>query len=232
MIYRTEDELLLKKALLMYQEKALASLPKADELEEITFTEVFENKMNKLINFQKKPYYFIINTIGKRVACIIFAFLISFTAMLFVDAIREPFINYVVETYEKYSEIIFRGTSRITPETFVNYCPQYIPEGYEKVYRDGSSEYMYNEISFMNESGDNIEFTQNITGGSTGINTEGVETEKVYVNNLEAIYWENLGEICILFADNNYEFFVSGKANEICKEELIKIAESIEPEEK
>ena len=38
MTYKTEDETLLKSALLMLQEKALNSLPKDKELDQIIFT--------------------------------------------------------------------------------------------------------------------------------------------------------------------------------------------------
>ncbi len=232
MIYKEEDEILLKNALLMYQDKALSNLHPKEYSEKITFSEKFENKMQKLINAEKKPYYIIINTTAKKVACVIVALFVSLSAMMSVDAIREPFFRYIVETYEKYSAVYFKEKSQITPETFVTYAPEYIPEGYKEVKREGSADFMYNFITYFDENGNNIEFQQDLAIHSIKINTEGVEIEKIYINDIEAIYFENLGLRFILFADNNYSYLISCKKDTVSKNELIKISESIKPEKK
>lgn len=232
MTYGKEDEAILKEALLIYQKEKLSHLPPDEETEIITFTSSFESKMQKLIKAEKKPYYVIINTVGKRVACIIIAVLVSFAAMMSVDAIREPFIEYVVNTFEKYSAVYFKNNSPITSEAFETYAPEYIPEGYTEVKREGSSEFMYNYITYSDEFGNNIEFQQDIATDHISINTENTTIEKIYINSVEAIYWENLGESLILFSDDNYSFYLSCARETISKEELIKIAESIKIEKK
>lgn len=229
-IYRAEDEALLKEALLIYQEKALDSLPKDKTLEKINFTDKFENKMQKLIKTEKKPYYIMINTVGKRVACIIIAVLVSFTAMMSIEAIRRPFIEYIVNTFEKYSAVYFKNNSQITPETFETYAPEYIPQGYKEVKREGTAEFMYNYVTYSDNKGNILDFQQDISIGSVSINTEGVEIEKLYINNTESIYYENLGVQTVLFADGNYSHLIRCYENTLSKEELIKIAESIKPE--
>ena len=232
MTYGKEDEKLLKEALLVYRNKEIKNLPDSKALEDITFSQKFEEKMQELIAKEKKPYYVIINTALKRVACVIVALFVSLSVMLSVDAIREPFLKYIVETFEKYSAVYFKDNSQITPETFVSYAPEYIPEGYKEVKRDGSAEFMYNFITYFDENGNNIEFQQDLAIHSIKINTEDVKIEKIYINDIEAIYCENLGIRFILFADNNYSYLISCKEDMVSKNELIKISESIKPEKK
>lgn len=232
MNFNQADEKLLKEALALQQKMCLDKLVAEAEFGKITFTLNFESKMQKLIKDQKKSYYILINTVSKRVACVIIAVLVSLAVMMSVDAIREPVIRYIIKVFEDHSEVYFREESDITPETFEAYSPTYIPKGYKMVNQEGTAEYLYNNITYMDEAGNKIEFQQDIATGHMGINTEGVETEKIHVNNLEAIYCENLDICFILLADNDYSFFISCQSNDVNKDDIIKIAESIKPEKK
>ena len=106
MSYTKSDERILETALRLQQERYLSGLPDDNELESISFTSEFEEKMRKLIIYQKNPFFTFINTTGKRVACIIVAVIVIATTTVFsVEALRKPFINFIIETYEKYSTI-------------------------------------------------------------------------------------------------------------------------------
>ena len=94
MTYSNEDELLLKEALHIYQEKALVYLSDKEELENTTFTDKFEKQMQKLIKSQKKPYYNMTNSVGKRVACVLVAIIILFT-MMSTTSIGKSFIRFL-----------------------------------------------------------------------------------------------------------------------------------------
>ena len=52
MIYKIEDEMLLKQSLLRYQENMLDNLPSEESLNEITFSEKFEKQMNSIDEFK------------------------------------------------------------------------------------------------------------------------------------------------------------------------------------
>ena len=82
-----------------------------EELKNITFSFQFKEKMARLVKSQKKPYYYMINTAAKRVACIIIAFVAVLTTLTFsVKALREPVVEFFLKTYRRFS-IIFLSNS-------------------------------------------------------------------------------------------------------------------------
>ena len=99
----------LRAALDVIAIEEAATLPTAEESAYITFSAEFECKMQKLIKKESKPYFRLINTVGKRVACIVIAVLITLTSVTFgVKAIREAVIEFFVETFEKFSVVGFK----------------------------------------------------------------------------------------------------------------------------
>ena len=92
-------------------------LPDADEDEHV-FSADFEKKMQKLIKRRNKPYYKIINTVGKRVACIIVIVLIaSSVTVLSVDALRNAVADFFVSIYEKFSTVQSADEDKSAPAT-------------------------------------------------------------------------------------------------------------------
>ena len=78
----------------------------SDVSSEHTFSPGFEKQMNKLIKSRRKPYYSIVNTVGKRVAVVILAFvMVSFTTVMSVDALRKPFFSFITNMFSTHSEI-------------------------------------------------------------------------------------------------------------------------------
>lgn len=224
MFFSETDINVLREALEIYSQECADSLPNEDELEKHIFSEIFEKKMMKLIKLQKKSYYQYINTVGKRVASIVVVFILClFITVFSVKALREPFINFVVETYEKFTSIF---VEKDTPDENIEFkvmTPQYIPEGYvaEELINDKT---MY--IRRYSHS-DDIYFiyTQNFYDELQAIiDTENIAYEKVQINSLEGICYENKGMNCLVFNDGIYTFNLSGY---VSKDEIIKIAESI-----
>lgn len=187
-----------------------------------------EEKINRLIRIEKKPYFVLINTIGKRVACVVIAMLIAMTTTVFsVKALRDPFVNFIVKTYEKFSTVIFENTETKSGKNTIitqRYEPTYIPDGYKKTFEETLSLSYFCE--YTNDSGDKLTFEQNlIENAQAGIDTENSVLETIYINGIEGLYFENKSLHNIMFSNKQYSFFVSGR---LLKSELIQIAESIE----
>ncbi len=220
---------ILKKAFDVIAREQAAELPSPEECGGITFSAQFENKMQKLIERQSKPYYYLINTVGKRVACIVIAALITLTSITFgVKAIREAVIEFFVETFEKFSIVGFKedvSESLEYIETY--YIPTYIPEGYELKFDDKLLSYRNIEYESKNNL---ILFRQNlIHTKSTYLDTEDASYEEVSVLDKKAFYTVK-DKIALLYWNNSkYSFFIQTESN-LEKEELIKIAESIKAE--
>lgn len=72
------------------------------------FSDKFEADMQKLLNRASKPYYFFINTVGKRVAVIAVVLFIALTTTVFsVEALRKPVVEFFVTFFEKFSTVVF-----------------------------------------------------------------------------------------------------------------------------
>lgn len=213
----------LKMAFEIYNKRLCDSLPSSEELEHITFTENFEKKMQKLIKAQKKSYYYMINTVGKRVAIILLTLLISLTATTFgVKAIRESVIEFITETFEKFTRVTVENEDpSATHDVFIKAAPQYIPEDY--IVESEVDVFGLYKITYNNQN-NHITYSQEFGKLNTiQINTENVEYDNITINSYEGVFYNN-GENTIVFADENYMYTVCGH---ISKDELIKIAESI-----
>ena len=74
------------------------------------FSDKFTRKMNKLIGRQRKPYYQMINTASKRVACIfIVIFIAAFTTIMSVSALRNAFKDFfmsIFQTIQRYQQML------------------------------------------------------------------------------------------------------------------------------
>ena len=82
------------------------------------FSESFEKNMRKLIRRRKKPYYRFINTAGKRVAVIVTAFItLSLTTVMSVEALRTPFLDFIMSIFLDHSEVRGIDNSGDYPET-------------------------------------------------------------------------------------------------------------------
>ncbi len=220
------DEKLIK-AFEIYNKKLCESLPTDEELENITFSEAFEKKMQKLIRAQKKSYYYLINTVAKRVAIIILAIVISFTATTFgVKAIRESVIEFITETFEKFTKITVQNDEPNTQALLVKTSPQYIPEGYV-LEKETKSDALY-RIIYSNLDNITIDYIQQIDFGIVNnVNTEEVEYAKIKINSLEGIKYIKNGINTVVFADKIYMYTIYGQ---VPFDELIKMAESIKTE--
>lgn len=205
------------------------TLPTDEELSHITFSEEFERNMQKLINKQKKFYFAWFNTVGKRVAAIILAVILSFATITFsVKALREPVIRFIVETFEKFSNVVFVNDKSeediIVDAQFEIIIPEYIPEGYT---RDSEINYDIGyQVAYVSQDNlNNIIYMQMLNNESAvQANTENIEYENLLVNNYSAIYFSNKGTNTIIVSGETYIFTVDGTVE---KEELLKIAESI-----
>jgi hypothetical protein len=212
----------LKKAL----EKAM--IPEYDELllrnEKHVFSVEFERKMQKLIKRRNKPYYRMINTFGKRVACIALIILVaSSVTILSVDALRNTVADFFVSTYEKFSSAQ-PVEDDIAPSTIKDiYEITYDLKEYEIYYED-NTEYRRN-ITYIKDD-ILINFSQYTKDAyDINVNTEGSEITTIDINNYEAVYFlDNHNYNHLIFDNGEYIIYISSN---ISKNALINIAESV-----
>lgn len=92
----------------------------------------FKKKMEKLIKYQRKPYFRFTCTAGRRAACIIVAVIVLSVSSLSVDAVYNTIYNFIVKTFSDHDEISYNNDSDSYPETIEEeYVISNIPEGFE-----------------------------------------------------------------------------------------------------
>lgn len=195
--------------------------------EEHTFSPEFEKKMKKLIKRRNKPYYRMINTVGKRIACISVLILVASSLMIMnVDALRNLFSDFFVNTYEKYSRIrpIEDDTAPVTLEEI--YKITYNINDFRTDYYE-ENEYS-RKITYIKDDTVTVidfwQYTKKTFNPST--NTEGAEIQTIDINGHEAIYFIDNHDYCNIIWDNgDYIIYLSSN---IGKNVLIDIAKSVQ----
>ncbi len=132
----------------------------------------FENKMRKLIQTQKRPYWKYINTASKRAAVIIFAVLIASASAMSVKAIREPVVNTIIEIYEKFTKLFFSAANDDIEKTNINvlYSLSLLPKTFSE--KENVTFEKMRVVSWENDFGEIIELQQSILGSEYKLDTE------------------------------------------------------------
>lgn len=198
------------------------SVPKS---EEHIFSEKFERKMSKLIKRRKKPYYMLINTVGKRVACFIIGIIIaSSLTIMNVDALRDAFVKFVVNIFEKFS-IVQSADQSNSPQTIEDiYVITYDLSDFSIDYEEYDS-YCRNITYIRNiDVIDFFQFTKNTY--DMLLNTEDADIETIDINGYKAIYYIDNHNYHHLIWDNG-DYIISISSN-IGKTILIDVANSVQ----
>jgi len=232
LLHKKSNLIILKEALGIYESVKLKELPSEAELSKITFSSQFEKKMNRLISKQRKPLYYVFDTAGKRIASIAIVIAIALSGIVFsVQAIREPVINFIIETYQKFSAVFFKDeeVSDSSDAFIMEYMiPTYLPKGYSLKHE--TDLILQFTCEYDNGVGDIIIYHQRVKDDSAlKIDTEGIETENIIIGEHYGIYYENKGTKNIIWADSAYQYSISGN---ISKEELIEISQSLKETKK
>ncbi len=199
-------------------------LPDGDKDEHV-FSADFEKKMQKLIKRRNKPYYKIINTVGKRVACIIVIVLIaSSVTVLSVDALRNAVADFFVSTYDKFSSVQ-PVEDDIAPSTIKDiYEITYDLKEYEIYYED-NTEYRRNITYIKDDIVINFsQYTKDMY--DKNVNTEDAEISTIEINGTEAImFLDNQNYYHIIINSDDYVFGIGSNTG---KDILIDIAKSVQ----
>ncbi len=192
---------------------------------EHTFSPEFERKMQKLISRREKPYYMLINTVVKRVACIILAvIIISTMTVVNVEALRNAFRDFFVNIFEKFS-IVQSADNDNFPETIEDiYEITYDLCGFTKevwVDTDLDRRTRYTKDGYC------VRFNQAVKSFfDERINTEDAVISTITVNGHEAMYYcDNHDYDTIIWDNGDYIFILSANVG---KDELIEIAKSVQ----
>ena len=171
-----------------------------EESIDYTFSDRFEQKMEKLIRFQKKSYYRWINTAAKRVAVIALACLLLFASAFSVEAVRVPIIeaveqvkavleDYVLKFIETHNGIGVNGDPSLTIKK--EFRLTYIPPGFEfkDVSRDSTDLSVTISYTYGNGLYEFIRLKQTVFAEDVGVSmdTHNQTAEKLLIDGKEVL---------------------------------------------
>lgn len=215
---------LLKEALIASMEKELETIP-SNLKDYHSFSAEFEGKMKRLIK-KANIKYININKfrIRKSIVASLLIIIIA-AASMGVEAIRLPVVRLTEKIYKEFSEILFENKDNIdVPQKIEDvYIPAYIPKGYTLKEEVNNMRSMYFLI-YTNNKEQEISVEQFTLSVGMAVDTEGITTEDITINEMSGIIYTKRGLTTIIVNDNSYVHLVSGYES---REELIKVTESL-----
>ena len=189
----------LKEAMHLYAEKMDNEFPIDEDVADIEFSTVFEQKMDNLVQRRKRPFLRMFNTTAKRVASVAAIFIVLISVTFSVSAIREPFIEMFQKIFNDHVEIKIEGD--ITEYIAKIYAITEIPEGYTMT-DEMISTSMVNR-DYDNEDGLSFSYTQISTANDPMVDIDNehskhykkkVDELKLYMadfeeDNIKLVYW-------------------------------------------
>lgn len=190
------------------------------------FSEEFEEKMERLLRRWKRKF---IKRSDYRlrkswlVAAIV-ALILSIS--MSVEASREAIIRFVIEMYEKYSNVRYEeGGVDFVPSKILEYREPDWGEEYVEIERD-KTDYFCKIVKKNIVFGYEVTFIQSVTVcNEIGINTEFANLKESIVNGEITVFSTIYdGQIILLWNDGEYYYEISGDEDE---EEMLRLIESM-----
>jgi len=205
----------------------------AATMEPVMFSPKFKRKMARLFRAQRSPFYPLVNTSFKKaVLAMAIVIILMITTVFSVSALREPVVRFIVEVYEKFSQVFFQHEPEEQfPATLeVYYAPTWLPEGYQIDDEHTIDAIIFFDQRYVDDTGNEIKFEQIvIVTNVLRVDTEGVQSKPISVNGNAGLFYSNKEIQHLLWNDGQYGFFVSGP---VAEADLLCIAESIRAVEK
>lgn len=203
----------------------LEQIPPEEELGH-AFTKSFDRRMKLLIVIEKNNFLIrgLINKTKRTAIIILLILLVTFTAIMSVDALRTKLFKVIIEIYQELTSFSFQHEEQLEDTNMELAEPEYIPEGFKKASIEDYDTTVF--IIYINDDGDELVFEQTyITSDKIIIDTEGTTMENLWIKGCEAYYVSNKGRNGIMWFKNEYLFYISSEAIE--KDEILKMAESV-----
>lgn len=193
---------------------------------EIHFSERYERRMERLKRNQKRPYWKLINTAGKRACAIILAVLIIFGGTMSVEAIREPVIGFIENVFEKFSELFVNNSDVENPPEIIEeiFTLTSLPEGYVETSCDISE---WSVETYWSDGNTTLRLDQYTVDFKVTIDTEDSNFVKIDHNNMEIVYACKNNLTSVICHDNKYIFSIDWYC-EASIEEMIGLIDSLD----
>lgn len=187
------------------------------------FSEKFERKMKRLIKRREKPYFRLICTTGRRIACTAAAIIIILSSALRVEAVREAIHDFLMYIFNGHTAVSVSGTIPDYPSAIEEiYEIADLPAGFEQIdyYFDDSSVL----ISYFREE-KYIFFEQNVYYDFEGDYDNSHSEFEYYTDEFgqEYLIQDTGTDYCIIFNNGRYIIRIISNLN---KDDVINLCKS------
>lgn len=200
-------------------------LPSSEAFEQ--FSRELDTRLKKSKTYAKRRH--IPKVLNKAAVAMFFMIVILFTAVTSVQAWRVKVLNLLINIQQEYTSFQLKesksGSGGGSPvvDWSKAYVPTYIPEGY-KVSRISNNESL-RKITFENEQGLFILYTELSEGNTLGVDTENASVVKtVSINGHEGTLVVKNSLVTIVWKIDNRMFTVQAPTSE---DTAVKIAEGV-----
>ena len=213
----------------LFDEQTVELLQDIDRSEPHIFSRRHEKKMQKLFKRQRKPYFKLISTAGRRAACVFAAIVVLSASAMSVKAVRKTFFDFITSVFSDHQVISTdTGSNDGYPKTIEEeYRISKLPQGFKQQYHNRTETMV--DIPYYS-SYSRIMFTQFTKDSFEIIFTDEAKTEEfadtdgqkyqIVVTEYETVYiWDN----------GRYVFMVSG---DLDKDKMLDICRSVKPQAK
>lgn len=176
--------------------------------------------------YEKRKSFWRFDSIGVRAASIAAAILIAFTCTMTVSAVRDPFVSFCMNAYEKYTELFFDASDiEKAPSTIETvYTLGYVPEGY--VEKEGEISKVSTHIAWMNENNEIIIFRQRILDTSLTMDNEYADGDIMFIDGMEIVHISDGENSCYCWNSDQYAFYLK-IPNNISYDIALKLIQSL-----
>ena len=201
----------------------------ADELgsgEAHVFSRRHEKKMRRLIKRQRKPYFRLISTAGRRAACIALAIVVVSASAMSVKAVRKTFFDFVTNVFSDHKTVTTDSESRGGyPKTIEEeYRITALPDGYKQVYCQRTETMV--DIPYYSEES-RILFAQHTKDSFSITFTDEAKIEDCIDSDGQKYQVVSAGYESVYIWDNGrYIFEITGSLD---REKMIEICCSVQP---
>lgn len=210
----------------LFDEQTLEFLQDIDRSEPHIFSQRHDKKMQKLFKRQRKPYFKLISTAGRRAACIALAIVMLSASAMSVKAVRETFFAFVTSVFSDHQVISTDTDSNGGyPKTIEEqYRITSLPDGYKQAYRQ-STETMVDIPYYSADS--RILFVQHTKDSFSITFTDDAKIEDCTDSDGQKYQVVRAGYESVYIWDNGrYIFEITGSLD---RDKMLKICRSVQP---
>ncbi len=195
------DEL-IRQGLAEYFNIEFSDVPPEDEIEH-EFSEKYLREKEKLIRKVGTSYWRYVNTAAKKVAVIMITFIIAFSSLMSVDAVREKIVDFVYTIFETFTEI---DSNNNTYKSKIDRC--YTTEFVSEYFSDVVIDKTENRVIMRWESAKKGDiYLSQFSSASTQIfNSEDAELKETIINDTPCLVCENEASYFCYWEFDGYRF--------------------------